>query len=52
MAVVQTAMLGGLKYSALRDAIFTHPTAAEGLVGLFSNPLSVPDGRQSAVSRP
>jgi pyruvate/2-oxoglutarate dehydrogenase complex dihydrolipoamide dehydrogenase (E3) component len=42
MAVVQTAMLGGLPYTALRDAIFTHPTAAEGLVGLFANPPSPP----------
>jgi pyruvate/2-oxoglutarate dehydrogenase complex dihydrolipoamide dehydrogenase (E3) component len=32
MAAVQTAMLGGLSYTVLRDAIFTHPTAAEGLV--------------------
>lgn len=31
MAVVQTAMLGGLPYTLLRDAIFTHPTMAEGL---------------------
>jgi pyruvate/2-oxoglutarate dehydrogenase complex dihydrolipoamide dehydrogenase (E3) component len=31
MATVQTAMLGGLPYTLLRDAIFTHPTAAEGL---------------------
>ncbi|MGH7139515.1 MAG: FAD-dependent oxidoreductase, partial [Pirellulales bacterium] len=38
MAVVQTAMLGRMPYTALRDAIFTHPTAAEGLIGLFSNP--------------
>ncbi|HWB08572.1 MAG TPA: FAD-dependent oxidoreductase [Pirellulales bacterium] len=38
MAVVQTAMLGGLPYTVLRDAIFTHPTAAEGLLGLFSTP--------------
>ena len=28
MAVAQTAMLGGMPYTALRDAIFTHPTAA------------------------
>ena len=42
MAVVQTAMLGGLPYTALRDAIFTHPTAAEGLIGLFSNLPSAP----------
>ena len=31
MAVVQTAMLAGLPYTALRDAILTHPTMAEGL---------------------
>ena len=36
MAVVQTAMLGGIPYTVLRDAIFTHPTAAEGLVALFA----------------
>jgi pyruvate/2-oxoglutarate dehydrogenase complex dihydrolipoamide dehydrogenase (E3) component len=42
MAVVQTAMLGRLPYTTLRDAIFTHPTSAEGLIGLFSNPLTVP----------
>jgi pyruvate/2-oxoglutarate dehydrogenase complex dihydrolipoamide dehydrogenase (E3) component len=37
MAVVQTAMVGGLPYTTLRDTIFTHPTAAEGLVDLFSD---------------
>jgi pyruvate/2-oxoglutarate dehydrogenase complex dihydrolipoamide dehydrogenase (E3) component len=37
MAVVQTAMVGGLLYATLRDTIFTHPTAAEGLVDLFSD---------------
>jgi len=42
MAVVQTAMLGGMPYTALRDAIFTHPTAAEGLGGLFANPPAAP----------
>ncbi len=36
MAVVQTAMLAGLPYTALRDAIFTHPTMVEGLGPLFS----------------
>ena len=35
MAAVQTAMLGGLPYTVLRDAIFTHPTTAEGLVYLL-----------------
>jgi hypothetical protein len=37
IAVVQTAMLAGLPYTALRDAIFTHPTMAEGLNALFAN---------------
>jgi pyruvate/2-oxoglutarate dehydrogenase complex dihydrolipoamide dehydrogenase (E3) component len=36
MAVVQVAMIAGLPYTALRDAIFTHPTLAEGLIPLFS----------------
>ena len=35
MAVVQVAMLAGLPYTALRDAIFTHPTMAEGLIQLL-----------------
>jgi pyruvate/2-oxoglutarate dehydrogenase complex dihydrolipoamide dehydrogenase (E3) component len=37
MAAVQTAILGRISYTALRDAIFTHPTAAEGLVVLFTS---------------
>ncbi|HTC61667.1 MAG TPA: mercuric reductase [Candidatus Saccharimonadales bacterium] len=37
MAAVQTAILGGLPYTVLRDAIFTHPTAAEGLVYLLAS---------------
>jgi pyruvate/2-oxoglutarate dehydrogenase complex dihydrolipoamide dehydrogenase (E3) component len=40
VAVVQTAMLAGMPYTALRDAILTHPTMAEGLGSLFSR---VPD---------
>ena len=36
MAAVQTAMLGGLPYTVLRDAIFTHPTTAEGLNSLLA----------------
>jgi probable pyridine nucleotide-disulfide oxidoreductase len=36
MPVVQTAMLAKLPYKALRDAIFTHPTIAEGLTVLFA----------------
>jgi pyruvate/2-oxoglutarate dehydrogenase complex dihydrolipoamide dehydrogenase (E3) component len=37
VSVVQMAMLAGLPYTALRDAILTHPTMAEGLGPLFSN---------------
>ena len=36
MSVVQVAMLAGLPYTALRDAIFTHPTMAESLNLLFA----------------
>ena len=42
MAAVQTAMLAGLPYTGLRDAILTHPTMAEGLTTLFA---SVPPPR-------
>src|SRR5262249_55641142 len=37
MAIVQVAMLAGMPYTALRDAILTHPTMAEGLSALFSS---------------
>ena len=37
MASVQTAMLAGLPYTALRDAIWAHPTLVEGLIALFSS---------------
>jgi pyruvate/2-oxoglutarate dehydrogenase complex dihydrolipoamide dehydrogenase (E3) component len=46
IAVVQTAMLAGLPYTALRDAIFTHPTMAEGLNVLFA---TAPAGKRSQV---
>ena len=36
VAAVQTAMLGALPYTVLRDAILAHPTMAEGLNGLFA----------------
>ncbi len=37
IAPVQVAMLAGLPYTILRDAILTHPTLPEGLLPLFSN---------------
>ncbi|MBA4105228.1 MAG: mercuric reductase [Pirellula sp.] len=42
VAAVQTAMLGRLPYTLLRDTVFTHPTASEGLVFLFSTSLEKP----------
>ena len=46
MAVVQTAILGGIPYTVLRDAILTHPTMAEGLNALFAAvPAGYSDGR-------
>jgi len=37
MATVQTAMLGRLPFTVLRDALFTHATTAEGLTVLLAN---------------
>jgi hypothetical protein len=37
MSSVQIAMIAGMPYTALRDAILTHPTLAEGLGALFSS---------------
>jgi hypothetical protein len=37
LTVAQTAMLGDLPYTSLRDAIFTHPTMAEGLNVLLAD---------------
>jgi pyruvate/2-oxoglutarate dehydrogenase complex dihydrolipoamide dehydrogenase (E3) component len=51
MAVAQTAMLGGIPYTVLRDTIWTHPTAAEGLLGLFANPPSAPEPMQSVFQQ-
>jgi pyruvate/2-oxoglutarate dehydrogenase complex dihydrolipoamide dehydrogenase (E3) component len=41
MTAVQTAMLGGLPYQRLRDAVIAHLTVAEGLGPLLAN---VPSG--------
>jgi pyruvate/2-oxoglutarate dehydrogenase complex dihydrolipoamide dehydrogenase (E3) component len=35
MAVVQTAMMGRMPFTALREAVLAHPTMAEGLNALF-----------------
>ena len=40
MASVQVAMIAGLPYTTLRDAVLTHPTLVEGLISLFSSAAS------------
>ncbi len=37
MATVQLAIKAGIPYTVLRDMTITHPTLAEGFVGLFSS---------------
>jgi pyruvate/2-oxoglutarate dehydrogenase complex dihydrolipoamide dehydrogenase (E3) component len=48
MAVAQIAMIAGLPYTALRDAVLTHPTLCEGLIPLFS---SIASAHQVAGAR-
>ncbi|HEX6808512.1 MAG TPA: mercuric reductase [Gemmatimonadaceae bacterium] len=36
MSMLQLAIMGGLSYTELRDAVFAHPTLAESLNNLFS----------------
>ena len=37
MGAVQIAMIAGLPYTGLREAVLTHPTLLEGLIVLFSS---------------
>ena len=41
MSAVQIAMIAGQPYTAMRDAVLTHPTLVEGLIPLFSSVPSV-----------
>ena len=43
LSSVQIAMVTGLPYTALRDAMLTHPTLVEGLIPLFSSAPSRPN---------
>ena len=48
MAAVQVAMIAGLSYPALSDAIIAHPTLAEGIGPLFGSVpevIDVPSGK-------
>ena len=51
MASVQTAMMAGLPYTALRDAIWAHPTLVEGLSPLFSSAPTWPPSWMSKSTR-
>ncbi|UWZ82023.1 dihydrolipoyl dehydrogenase family protein [Occallatibacter riparius] len=49
MSAVQIAMIAGLPYTRLRDAVLTHPTLVEGLIPLFSsNPV---DSAETPLAR-
>ena len=48
MGTVQLAMLAGLPYTILRDAMFAHPTMTEGLKALF---MSVPQQLENHAER-
>jgi pyruvate/2-oxoglutarate dehydrogenase complex dihydrolipoamide dehydrogenase (E3) component len=53
LATAQTAMIAGLPYTALRDAVLTHPTLVEGLIPLFSSAVSmhkVAESRRAKIS--
>ena len=52
LAVVQTAMLAGLRYTGLRDAILTHPTMAEGLNELFASTFNQEERHSGTGLRP
>ncbi len=49
MACVQIAMLAGLTYIDLHNAILTHPTITEGLIALFSSSPSIHHAQKAAA---
>jgi pyruvate/2-oxoglutarate dehydrogenase complex dihydrolipoamide dehydrogenase (E3) component len=49
MSSVQIAMIAGLPYTALREAVLTHPTLVEGLGHLFSSEPTV-ENRQMRMA--
>jgi pyruvate/2-oxoglutarate dehydrogenase complex dihydrolipoamide dehydrogenase (E3) component len=51
MSCVQIAMIAGLPYTALRDAILAHPTLAEGLSPLFSSEPAMQNQRTRAANQ-
>jgi pyruvate/2-oxoglutarate dehydrogenase complex dihydrolipoamide dehydrogenase (E3) component len=51
MGTVQLAMLGGVPYTVLRDAMFAHPTMTEGLKALFMGVPQRQEDRAEHVQR-
>jgi len=51
LSSVQIAMTAGLPYTALRDAILTHPTLIEGLIALFSSAAPAHNVTQAALTK-
>jgi pyruvate/2-oxoglutarate dehydrogenase complex dihydrolipoamide dehydrogenase (E3) component len=51
MSAVQIAMIAGLPYTALRDAVLTHPTLVEGLIPLFSSVASVQNASETGPAK-
>lgn len=50
LASVQVAIIAGLPYTALRDAVMTHPTLTEGLIPLFSSMATVHSPAETPVT--
>ena len=50
MAMIQIAMMGKMPYTALRDAVFPHPTLAESLNNLFAALDETPTRRAATPS--
>jgi pyruvate/2-oxoglutarate dehydrogenase complex dihydrolipoamide dehydrogenase (E3) component len=51
MSAVQIAMIAGLPYTALRDAVLTHPTLVEGLIPLFSSMASAHNAADATLTK-
>src|SRR5712672_1272073 len=51
LGAVQVAMIAGLHYTALRDAVLTHPTLVEGLIPLFASVASTHNVANARVTR-
>ena len=51
LSSVQIVMTAGLPYTALRDAVLTHPTLVEGLIPLFSSAASAPNASEAELAR-